>query len=155
MAEHTGFPSHITNWISLWLDSTLASRITRSKEKEGVVFSPKLLKENSCTLILGLFTCLLLMWKQLGSVQVFFQMFTEEKYLLSLGIESDPGWCGSGDWVLWPVNQRVAGSIPVYSTCLGCGPGSQWGARERQPHTDVSLPFFPLPLKINTKNKKN
>ena len=26
----------------------------------------------------------------------------------------------------WPVNQRVAGSIPRQGTCLGCGPGLQW-----------------------------
>ena len=52
-----------------------------------------------------------------------------------------------------PLNQRVAGSIPG----LGCGPGSQWGARERQSHIDVSLPLslFPFPsLKINKILKK-
>ena len=26
--------------------------------------------------------------------------------------------------------------------CLGCGPGPQLGACERQPHDDVSLPLF-------------
>ena len=25
----------------------------------------------------------------------------------------------------WPVNHRVAGSIPSQGTCLGCGPGLQ------------------------------
>ena len=47
-----------------------------------------------------------------------------------------------------PVNPRAAGSIPSQGTCLGCGPGLQWGVRERQPHIDVSLPFFAsfLPL---------
>ena len=41
-----------------------------------------------------------------------------------------------------PTNKRVAGLIPSQGTCLGCGPGTQWGVLERQPHTDVSLPFF-------------
>ena len=47
--------------------------------------------------------------------------------------------------------------IPGRGTCLGCGPGPQWvpsGARESQPHIDVSLPLFLLSLKIN-KIKKN
>ena len=48
----------------------------------------------------------------------------------------------------WTVNQRVAGLIPSQSTCLGCGPGPQYRAYERQPHIDVSLPLilllFPL-----------
>ena len=46
------------------------------------------------------------------------------------------------------MNQRVAGSnpslIPSQDTCLGCGPGA--GAHERQPHIDVSLPFFLPPF---------
>ena len=34
-------------------------------------------------------------------------------------------------WITcWPVNQRVAGSIPNQGTCLGCGPGSQLGVGE-------------------------
>ena len=61
---------------------------------------------------------------------------------------------GVAQWIeCEPANQRVAGSIPSQGTCLGCGPGPQQGALERQPHTDVSLtlflPPFP-PLKINT-----
>ena len=44
------------------------------------------------------------------------------------------------------VNQRVTGSIPSQGTCLGCGPGPQRGAHERQPHIDVSLPLFLLPF---------
>ena len=28
----------------------------------------------------------------------------------------------------WPMNQRVAGSIPSQGTCLGCGPGSLEGS---------------------------
>ena len=46
------------------------------------------------------------------------------------------------------VNPRVTHSIPSQHTCLGCGPGPQQGAHERQPHI-VSLPFsLPYPLKI-------
>ena len=51
-----------------------------------------------------------------------------------------------------PVNWRVASSIPSQGTCLGCRLGPQYGAQERQPHIDVSLPLFlpPFPsLKIN------
>ena len=39
-----------------------------------------------------------------------------------------------------PVNQRVTSLIPSQGTCLGCRPGPQQGAQERQPHIDVSLP---------------
>ena len=57
-----------------------------------------------------------------------------------------PGWCSSVDWA-WAMNQRVAGSIPSQGTCLGCGPGPQWGPCERQPHIDISLLFsLPSPL---------
>ena len=45
-----------------------------------------------------------------------------------------------------PVNQRVTVSTPSQGTCLDCGPGRQWGAHERQPHIDVSLPLFLLPF---------
>ena len=38
--------------------------------------------------------------------------------------------------------QRVAGSIPSQGTWLGCRSGPQQGAREGQPHIDVSLPLF-------------
>ena len=65
-----------------------------------------------------------------------------------------PGWCSSVDWV-WAVKQRVAGSIPSQGTCLGCGPGPQWGPSDRQPHIDVSLPLFvpPFPLSKNKQIK--
>ena len=60
---------------------------------------------------------------------------------------------GVAQWIeCQPVNQRVTGSIPGQGTCLGYGPGSQWGVHERQPHIDVSLPLFLPPsssLKIN------
>ena len=39
---------------------------------------------------------------------------------------------------------------------LGCGPGPQYGACERQPHTDVYLsPSLPLSLKLNKTIKIN
>ena len=62
-----------------------------------------------------------------------------------------PGLCSSADWA-WATNQRVASLIPGQGTCLGCGPGPQWGPCERQPHIDVSLPFF-LPSFPLSKNK--
>ena len=49
-------------------------------------------------------------------------------------------------WLVWPVNQRVSGSIPSQDTCLGCRPGPQWRAHERQPHIDASLPLFLPPF---------
>ena len=46
-----------------------------------------------------------------------------------------------------PTKGNVVGSIPGQGTCLGCGPGPQLGACERQlvdiSHIDVSLPPFP------------
>ena len=53
-------------------------------------------------------------------------------------------------WLLWlsglcgPANQMVLGSVPSQGTCLGCGPGPQWGVCKRQTHTYVSLPVFLL-----------
>ena len=59
---------------------------------------------------------------------------------------------GVAQWIeRQPANQRLAGSIPSQGMCLGCGPGPQSRAHERQPHIDVSLslsPSFPLSLKI-------
>ena len=53
------------------------------------------------------------------------------------------------------MNQRVAGSIPSQGICLGCEPGPQQGACERQPHIDVSLSLsLALSLKINKVFKK-
>ena len=60
---------------------------------------------------------------------------------------------------LW--TQKVTGSIPSQGTCLGCEPGPQLGAYERQPIT-VSLThwyFSPilslfLPLSIKSLKKK-
>ena len=52
---------------------------------------------------------------------------------------------GVAQWIeCWPANQRVVVWIPSWGTGLGCRPDPQWGARKRQPHTDVSFPpFFP------------
>ena len=54
-------------------------------------------------------------------------------------------------WLVWlsglNTSLRTKGSpvrFPGQDTCLGCRPGSQRGAHERQPHTDVSL-LFSLP----------
>ena len=44
-----------------------------------------------------------------------------------------PALAGVAPWIEhWPVNLRVAGSIPSQGTCLGCGPGPQVGACNRQ-----------------------
>ena len=49
---------------------------------------------------------------------------------------------GVAQWIeCLPANQRVTSSIPSQGTCLDCRPGPQFGVRERQPHTDVSLPL--------------
>ena len=46
---------------------------------------------------------------------------------------------GVAQWIeCQPANQKVAGLIPSQGTCLGCGPGAQLGACERQ-RIDVSL----------------
>ena len=63
-----------------------------------------------------------------------------------------PVLAGVAQWIEhWPANQKVAGSIPSQGTCLGCGPGPQWGTYERQQHIDVSLSpsLPPLSLKVN------
>ena len=54
-------------------------------------------------------------------------------------------------WTEWrPANTKVTSSIPSQGTCLGCGPGPQWGVLERQPHIDVSLALSSsLPLSLN------
>ena len=50
---------------------------------------------------------------------------------------------GVAQWIeRQTVKQRVAGSIPSQGTFLGCGPGLQSGACERQPHINVSLTLF-------------
>ena len=60
---------------------------------------------------------------------------------------------GVAQWIeCQPENRRIASSIPSQGTHLGCRPGPQLGAHERQPHIDVSLPLsssLPLSLEIN------
>ena len=58
---------------------------------------------------------------------------------------------GVAQWIeCEPENQRVTGSVPSQDACLGCGPGPQYGARERQPHIDISLFLLLFPsLKMN------
>ena len=54
---------------------------------------------------------------------------------------------GVAQWIeRQTAKQRITGSIPSQGTCLDCRPGPQWGARERQPHIDVSLPLFLPPF---------
>ena len=49
---------------------------------------------------------------------------------------------GVAQWIeRQPVYQRVTSLIPSQGTCLGCEPGPQQGAYERQPHIDVSFSF--------------
>ena len=61
--------------------------------------------------------------------------------------EKDPALAGVAQRIeCQPANQRVASSIPSQGTCLGCRPGPQLGAHERQPYVDVSLPLFITPF---------
>ena len=54
---------------------------------------------------------------------------------------------GVAQWIEHrPANQMVAGSILSQGTCLGCRPGPQQGALERQLHVDISLPLFLPPV---------
>ena len=53
---------------------------------------------------------------------------------------------GLAQWIkCQPVNQSVSGLIPSQGTCLGCGPGPQWG-HTRGNHT---LMFLSLPSPLN------
>ena len=58
---------------------------------------------------------------------------------------------GVAQWIeCWPANQSATGSSPSQGTGLGCGPGPQFAACERQPHIDVSLPLsFPSLISKN------
>ena len=54
---------------------------------------------------------------------------------------------GVAHWIeRQPTNQRGSGSIPIQGMCLDCSLGPQWGMCKRQPHIDVSLPFFLFPF---------
>ena len=76
--------------------------------------------------------------KQIKAKQNYFSTFTIHslKSIKSLILLALPGV--AQEIRHWPVNQRVTCSILSQGTCLGCGPGSQLGACERQP-MDVSL----------------
>ena len=52
-----------------------------------------------------------------------------------------PGWCSSVV-ECWPVNQKVAGSIPSLEHMPGLHARSPVGVCERQPCINVSLPLF-------------
>ena len=60
---------------------------------------------------------------------------------------------GGAQWIEHqPENQRVSGWFPVRAHAWLAGQVLSAGARERQPHIDVSLPLspsLPLSLKIN------
>ena len=72
--------------------------------------------------------------------------------IISQGKSSQPVLAGVAQQIEHqPHRQGVAGSIPSPGTCLGCGPGPQLEARERQPHFDVSLPLLLPPF--SSKNK--
>ena len=51
----------------------------------------------------------------------------------------------------WPVNQKVAGSIPSQSTYLGCGQAPSWGVQEETnccvSYTSMFLSLSPFPSK--------
>ena len=64
--------------------------------------------------------------------------------LISKKLVISPGWCSSVDRVR-AANQMVASSIPRQGTCLGCRPGPQCRAYERQPHTIFIPIFFSFP----------
>ena len=54
----------------------------------------------------------------------------------------------------WPTNQIVTGSIPIQGTCLGFGPGPQYGVLAQKATTHWCFspfpsPSLPLSLKIN------
>ena len=71
------------------------------------------------------------------------------------------GWgalAGVAQWIeRWPANWKVASLIPCQGMCLGCGPGLQLWARERQVihvsliHRFFSSSFSLLTLKITNK----
>ena len=72
----------------------------------------------------------------------------KESFVLSF--EDSTALAGMARWIEHRLaNQRVTGLIPVQGTRLGCGPGPQLGACERQ-LIDASPPFsHPPPLSKN------
>ena len=54
---------------------------------------------------------------------------------------------GEAQWIEYQhSNQRVTGSIPSQSTCLGCQLGAHLGACKMQTHINVSLSLFLSPF---------
>ena len=51
--------------------------------------------------------------------------------ILQAGFHVKGEWgalAGAAQWIeRQPANQSVAGSTPTQGSCLGCGPGPQWG----------------------------
>ena len=53
--------------------------------------------------------------------------------MIFLYLKNNFALAGVAQWIeRWPVNPRVAGSIPSQGTFLGCGPDPQLGACESQ-----------------------
>ena len=79
---------------------------------------------------------------------------TVENSMEVLQKTKDGALAGVAQWL--SAGLRIKGlpaQFPVRAhTSLGCGPGPQWGACERQPPIDVSLPLFFLPFP-SLKNK--
>ena len=75
-------------------------------------------------------------------------MNDKEKTLMILPLKKKKlTLAGVAQWIEhWPESQKVAGWIPSQGTYLGGRPGPQRGARERQPHIEVSFPLFLLPF---------
>ena len=84
------------------------------------------------------------------------QTLSSYPFVLSYQVPDHNQMAGKGanlaavaQWIeRWPVDQKVPCLIPSQGTCLGCGPGSQLGACERQLINDVSLAhrcFSPFP----------
>ena len=85
--------------------------------------------------------------------------FTLQKCIVLFNASKTFSWAlaGVAQWVdRQPVNERIAGSIPSWGTCLGCGLALNLGAFGRQPiyvpltHGCFSpslSPFLPLSLK--------
>ena len=59
-----------------------------------------------------------------SSTSVWLGPFTVNVYYIS-NYRENTALAGAAQGIgCWPVNQRVAGSIPSQGTCLGCGPGA-------------------------------
>ena len=86
-----------------------------------------------------------------------FHLCGRKTYVFNMCIKNtERALAGVAYWIeRQPVNQRVIGLIPSQGTCVGCRPGLQWGACEKQPHIDVSLPFSPSIAPSPKIKKKN